>query len=181
MNAAVTIAVGVALGVAMIAALCDWRRGKIPNWLTIPPIVAAPLAYGIAFGIEQALRCLAAAVLSALIPYLLFRRGVMGGGDVKVFGALGAITGFDVLVGIEIQLGAVVVAMLVACGVLAWKGALLRTLGNAFMLALNPLLPTRWRREPCDAMSVPIRMGGAIFVATGIFAAPYLALAWGEL
>jgi prepilin peptidase CpaA len=181
MNAAVTIAVGLALGVATIAALCDWRRGKIPNWLTIPPIAVAPLAYGLAFGTEQALRSLAAALLSVLVPYLLFRRGAMGGGDVKVFGALGAITGFDLLVGIEIQLGAVVVAMLVACGVLAWKGALLRTLGNAFMLGLNPLLPTRWRQEPCDMMSVPIRMGGAIFVATGLFAAPYLLVAWGGL
>lgn len=181
MNATATIALGTALGVATIAALCDWRRGRIPNWLTIPPIVVAPLVYGVAFGAEHALRSLFATLLSALVPYLLFRRRAMGGGDVKVFGALGAITGFDVLVGVEIQLGAVLVAMVLACGALAWKGVLLRTLGNAFMLALNPVLPIRWRQEPCDAMSAPIRMGGAIFVTTGIFAAPHLALAWSEL
>ena len=102
----------------------------------------------------------------------------MGGGDVKLFGALGAITGFDLLVGIEIQLSALVLAMVVASGVLAWKGALLRTLVNALAQALHPLLPVRWRQEPCDALSAPVRMGGAIFVATGIFATPHLVLAW---
>jgi hypothetical protein len=43
MNAAVTTAMGLALGVATAAAFCDWRRGEIPNWLTLPPIVVAPL------------------------------------------------------------------------------------------------------------------------------------------
>ena len=181
MDAAVTIAAGVALGVATTAALCDWRRGEIPNWLTLPPIVVAPLAYGLAFGIEHALHSLAAVSLSALVPYLLFRRGALGGGDVKIFGALGAVTGFDLSVGIEIELTALVVAMIVACGALAWKGVLLRTLGNAVVLPLNPVLPTRCRQQPCDALSHPIRMGGAIFVATWIFAAPHLVLAWGAL
>jgi prepilin peptidase CpaA len=180
MDANATIALALALGVATVAAFCDWRWGQIPNWLTLPPIVAAPFAYGLAFGMEHALRSLVAAFLSALVPYLLFRRGAMGGGDVKLFGALGAITGFDLLVGVEIQLGAVVVAMVFACGALAWKGALLRTLGNAFVLSVNPLLPSRWRQEPCDAMSAPIRMGGAIFVATGFLAAPHLFVAWSE-
>jgi prepilin peptidase CpaA len=180
MDAAVTTAMGLALGVATTAALCDWRRGEIPNWLTLPPMVVAPLAYGLAFGIEYALHSLAAAFLSALVPYLLFRRGAMGGGDVKVFGALGAITGFDLLAGIEIELGALVVAMVVACSALAWRGVLLRTLGNALAQALNPLLPVRWRQEPCAALSGPIRMGGAVLVATGIFAAPYLVAAWSQ-
>jgi len=181
MNAAVTTSAGLALGVATVAALCDWQRGEIPNWLTLPAIVIAPFAYGLALGIEHALHSLAAAFLSALVPYILFRRGAMGGGDVKLFGALGAVTGFDLLVGIEIQLAALVVAMFAACGALAWKGVLLRTLGNALAQALRPLLPTRWRWEPCGELSTHIRMGGAIFVATGFFAAPHLVLAWGEL
>lgn len=181
MKTAVTIAAGLALCVAATAAFCDWRRGEIPNWLTLPPIAGAPLAYGLVFGLEFALHSLAASFLSALVPYLLFRRGGMGGGDVKAFGALGAITGFDLLVGVEIQLGALVVAMTVACCSLAWKGALLRTLGNALAQPVNPLIPIRWRQRPCDELSVPIRMGGAIFVATGIFAAPHFVLAWSDL
>jgi len=181
MNMAATIAMGLALGVATSAAYCDWRRGQIPNWLTLPPIAVAPLAYGLAFGPGYAIRSLSATALSAFVPYLVFRRGGMGGGDVKVFGALGAITGFDVLVGVEIQLGALLVSMAVACGALAWKGDLLRTLGNALVQVLNPIIPIRWRQEPCDALSAHVRMGGAIFVATGVSATPHLVLAWGDL
>lgn len=181
MDAAATIAMGLALGVATIAAVCDCRRGLIPNWLTLPPIVVAPLVFGLMFGLEYALHSLSSGLLTAFVPYLLFRRGAMGGGDVKLFGALGAITGFDLLIGIEIQLAALLAALLVACGALAWKGALLRTLGNAVLQAVRPVLPARWRQQPCAALTAPVRMGGAIFVATGIFAAPYLAAAWSEL
>ncbi|MBW1904325.1 MAG: prepilin peptidase [Deltaproteobacteria bacterium] len=180
MNALATTSMGLALVVATLAALCDSRRGQIPNSLTLPPIVVAPFVYGLAFGLEYALHSLASAFLTGLVPYLLFRRGAMGGGDVKLFGALGAMTGFDLLIGIEIQMAALVVAMVAACGALAWKGALLRTLGNGFMQTLNPLVPARWRQQPCDALSAPVRMGGAIFAATGIFAAPYLVAAWSE-
>ncbi|MGB8332667.1 MAG: A24 family peptidase [Polyangiales bacterium] len=179
MNAAVTTAAGLALAVAAIAALCDWKQGEIPNWLTLPPIVLAPLLYGLAFGLGHAVHSVGAALLSGLVPYALFRRGAMGGGDVKLFAALGAITGFDLLAGIEIQLGAFVAATVFACGALAWSGVLLNSLGNALVHALNPVLPARWRRPACHALSQPVRLGGSILVATGLVAAPHL-LAWGQ-
>ncbi|MGB3052198.1 MAG: A24 family peptidase [Polyangiales bacterium] len=178
MNTAVTIAAGLALSVAATAAFCDWRRGEIPNWLTLPALLLAPWSYGLAFGIEYALHSLAAGFLGGLVPYLLFRRGAMGGGDVKLFGALGAVMGFDLLVGVEIQLAAFVAALVVASAALAWKGAFTSTLKNAFAVGLSPLLPARWRRDPCDELAVPIRMGAPVFVATGIFAVPHLLLAW---
>jgi prepilin peptidase CpaA len=181
MNAAVTTAMGLALAVAATAALCDWRRGQIPNWVTLPPVVVAPLAYGLAFGVEHALHSLAATLLCAVVPYLLFRRGGMGGGDVKLFAALGAITGFDLLVGIEIELAALLVGVVVVCGALAWKGELLRTLFNALGQAFNPLLPVLWRQTPCEALTARVRMGGPILVATAGVTAPHLAAAWGEL
>lgn len=178
MNAGVPIAAGLALGVTAAAAVYDWRRGEIPNWLTVPPMVLAPCVYGFAFGIEHAIHSLAAAFLSGLVPYVLFRRGAMGGGDVKLFGALGAITGFDLLIGVEIQLAALLVALVTASGALAWKGRLFGTIANALVVGLGPLLPPRWRRTRCVELSTPIRMGGSIFVATGFFAGPQLMLAW---
>lgn len=178
MNTVVLTAAGLALGVAAVAAVCDWRRGEIPNWLTLPPVVLAPFVYGLVYGIEHALHSLAAAFLAGLVPYVLFRRGAMGGGDVKVFAALGAITGFDLLIGVEIQLAALVVALLTASGALAWKGRLLRTIANALAVGLGPLLPLRWRQTRCMELSTPIRMGGSIFVGTGFFIGPQLMLAW---
>jgi prepilin peptidase CpaA len=178
MKTAVTIAAGLALCVAATAAFCDWRRGEIPNWLTLPVLLLAPSSYGLAFGIEYALHSLAAGLLGGLVPYLLFRRGAMGGGDVKLFGALGAVMGFDLLLGVEIQLAAFVAALVVASSGLAWKGALTSTLKNALVVALGPVLPRPWRREPCNALAAPIRMGAPVFVATVFFAAPHLLLAW---
>lgn len=178
MNTAVHIAASLALCVAATAAFCDWRRGEIPNWLTLPAFVLAPSSYGLAFGIEYALHSLAAGLLGGLVPYLLFRRGAMGGGDVKLFGALGAVTGFDLLLGVEIQLAAFGAALGVASAGLAWRGALIGTLKNALFVALRPVLPQRWRREPCSALAAPIRMGAPIFVATVFLASPHLLLAW---
>lgn len=178
MNTAVPVAACAALCVAAIAALCDSRRGEIPNWLTLPPILIAPVTYGLAFGPEHGLHSLAAGLLGGVVPYLLFRRRAMGGGDVKLFAALGAITGFDLLGGMEIQLWAFVFAMVVAAAGLAWNGRLIGTLGSALAVGLGAALPTRWRRAPCVELSAPIRMGGAIFLATSVFAWPHLFLAW---
>ncbi len=176
-----TTAMGFALAVALMAAVCDLLWGTIPNWLTLPSIMLAPLVYGLSLGPEHLLRSFVAAFLSSLVPYLLFRRGAMGGGDVKLFGALGAVTGFDPWMGLEISLAALIVALVTACSALAWKGTLLTVLGRASLQALYPLMPTRWRRSRSEDLSAPIRLGGAVMVATGILAAPYLWAAWGRL
>ncbi len=181
MSLAEAVAAALALGVAGVAAFWDWRRGEIPNWLTLPSILAAPIAYGLASGAEQALLSIAAALLSGLVPYLLFRRGAMGGGDVKLFCALGAITGFDLLAGIEIQLAAMAFALVAACAGLAWKGDLIRTLGNAIIVTVGPALPRRWRQNRCAALSASVRLGTGIFLATAGFSAPRLVLAWSAL
>lgn len=178
MNAVATIPAILALGVAIAAAVTDWRRGKIPNWLTLPPLFVAPLGYGLALGAEPALRSVWAAALSGFVPYLLFRRGVMGGGDVKLLAALGAMTGFDLVGGIEIQLIAVAAAMLIAFAALAWEGSLLRTIADAFLQVAKPILPARWRRTPCDALHKRVHLGGAILFATAVFVSPHLLLAW---
>lgn len=167
------------LALATIAALCDWRRGQIPNWLTLPPLVVSPFVYGLAFGLEHALHSVLAGVLGGLVPYLLFRRAAMGGGDVKLFAALGTISGFDLALGIEIQVWAFAFALIAAGAVLAWRGRLLRTLGNGLAFGLGPALPRRWRRSPCDELSTPIRMGGPILLATCLVAVPSILVRWG--
>src|SRR5262245_30441442 len=99
---ATAIAHGSALLIAAVAAVTDFRRGEIPNWLTLPPLAVAPAAYGILHGPWGALGAIAAATVAGLVPYLLFRRGAAGGGDVKLFAALGATAGLSI--GIEAEL-----------------------------------------------------------------------------
>ncbi len=178
MSALEATAAACALGIAGMAAVCDWRRGEIPNWLTLPPLVGAPIGYGLAVDASHVMSSLAGGALSGLVPYLLFRTGAMGGGDVKLLSALGAVTGFNLFAGIEIQLVAMLVALASACAMLAWRGSLLSTLGNAVVVALGPTLPRSWRRTRCDALATPVRLGGSVFVATAGFSAPHLLLAW---
>lgn len=178
MPEAICIALCSALLIAAIAALLDWRTGEIPNWLTLPPIAVSPFAYGLALGSEHALRCLAATLLSALVPYVLFRRRAMGGGDVKLFAALGAVTSFDLMAGLEIQLSAFGIGLLLALTALAWKGSLLRFLAAAAARALRMVFPSACRAADASCQQASLRMGGAILIATGIFALPQLTFAW---
>jgi len=78
----------------------DLRTGHIPNWLTVGTIALAPFLHGgaaLARGANarSALFSFAlavgGAVACALLPGGLYAKGAMGGGDVKLFAAVGAL------------------------------------------------------------------------------------------
>ena len=94
--------------VVLAAAVSDVATRRIPNTVTL-----GGLAVGLAIhaaigavdaGLTGALRglgfALGGAVACGIIPFIAWRRGEMGGGDVKLFGAIGALlgpaAGFDV-------------------------------------------------------------------------------------
>ncbi len=160
----VLIAHGVALAITAVAAVTDWRSGRIPNWLTLPVIAIAPLVHGLLSGVEGFLLSAGGIVACGLVPLLVARLGGMAGGDVKLFAALGAVLG--VFVGIEAQFFAIVVAAIFALGRLTWQGKLFGTLANSLFLGLNPILPKKWRREIASELLHEIRLGAAIFVGT---------------
>lgn len=160
-----------AVGVALVSAVTDWRRGEIPNWLTLPPLVIGPVFWFLAggAGVEGAKQMgwsVMGLLVCGLVPYLLFRKGAIGGGDVKIVAAMGALAGL--YHGLEFALAGFLVAGVYALGRLAWEGKLLRTLGNSLFLALNPLMPKAWRREVTSDSMATVRMGGAFFVGAAI-------------
>lgn len=173
-----TVASIAALAIAGLAALADWRTGEIANWITLPPAAISPLLYAFFLGAHHGLLSVASLFLCSFVPYGLFRQGAMGGGDVKLFSALGAVTGFDIRAGIEIQLTAFVIAMVIAFGVLAWKGVLIRTLCNVVRFSFRRLRSSSLLPKTDIELLTPIRMGGSILIGTALALLPYLSLQW---
>jgi prepilin peptidase CpaA len=113
---------------SVIAGWTDLRSRRIPNWLTVPGLligVAANTVLGGWTGLKTSL--VGAAVgLALLLPFVLLRS--LGAGDWKLAGALGAFVGAGLLV--NLLLGSVFVAGLMAVGLVVYKGRIRQTLRN---------------------------------------------------
>lgn len=162
------------LAITGAAAVTDSRTGRIPNWLTVPAIVGgASLAW--VRGSPVSLFDSASGVLAcAVVPVLLFSRGAMGGGDAKLFAALGAALGPSS--GLGVQVVAYVAAAAYVLVAAVRHGRLGRTLASALRLSAGVV-----SRRPDAPRSVEhpenVRMGVFIFAATAVCLAPTL---WGE-
>lgn len=152
------------LVVAAAAAVTDARSGFIPNGLTLPPLFAALIYYFVLQGAGGLLFSLAGALACGLVPYLMFRAGSMGGGDVKLLAALGAIGGMQA--GLEAELLGLTFAAVYALVLLAARGALLRTLVSSLWLAMNVFLPAHMRRPLTATDMTPLRLGIPLFLGT---------------
>ena len=117
-----------AVVVAVIAGVWDWRSRRIPNWLTVSG-AAAGLAVNTILtgwvGLKAALLGMLLG-LAVLLPFVLIRS--LGAGDWKLTGAIGAVLGPQ-------QLGSALVASLLVAGLMAlgvviWTGRLKQTLVN---------------------------------------------------
>lgn len=162
-----------------VAAIIDWRRGEIPNWLTLGTFVAAVIARvgtgalrgGLAVAAEQGGWALGGALACAIVPFAFWMKGAFGGGDVKMLAALGA--ALLPMQGIAVEFYALIAAALLAPVRLAWDGTLLKVFGNTVALVFNPLLPKTMRRNLDPEMLTSVRFGPAIFAGVAVSAVVY--------
>jgi prepilin peptidase CpaA len=173
------VVLGVAIAIAAIGAYFDWRKGEIPNWLTLPAIALAPFLHIGRFSLakettEAALYegafSLGGAALCAVVPLLLFRQSAIGGGDVKLFVALGAL--LQPMLGVEAQMYGFFAGAILAPARLAYEGKLLSTVKNAFAILANLFLP-KSKQRTVDASALSwFRLGPAILL--GVVLTAYL-------
>lgn len=156
-----------ALLVGIIAAVTDLRSGRIPNKLTFPAMLIGLVVHGAIHGIAGFVEALLGLVVCASVPGIIYKasRGTgIGGGDIKLFAALGAIMG--PLSGLEIELSALLLLGIYALFRLTYQGKLWRTLMTTARLLGSPFVPKlRAVNRSHDLVLTEMRMGPAIAVA----------------
>lgn len=157
------------LPVLVTAAVFDVRRGTVPNKLTYPAMlvglvywtIAGLIAHHGAQGLVQSSLGLAA----GLVPFaLLFMLGGLGGGDVKLMGAVGAIgAAWQIVLATTVY--ALIVAVVFAIVLMFRHGIVKRTATRLLGAALLAGAKTKPEFPP-DSPRVPfalaIALGGAL-------------------
>jgi prepilin peptidase CpaA len=151
---------------AVICAITDLWKGRIYNAVTYTAIgagFALHLALGGFGGLWVALGGFAVGFFPA---FLLFALGGLGGGDVKLLGAIGAIAG--AVPATETLIIAFFIGAFFALAKLAWHGRLLRTLGRSLRVFAGFIVPglARMPLEKPGEERLSIRFGVAICLAT---------------
>jgi len=142
---------------SVVAGWTDLRSRRIPNWLTVSGLVigiAANTAVGGWGGLKTSL--LGAAVgLALLLPFVLLRS--LGAGDWKLAGSLGAFAGPGILV--DLLLGSVFVAGVMAVALVIYKGRVrqtIRNIGHILISLVTFQLPgSRVSLDNPDSLKVP--------------------------
>lgn len=117
-----------AILLSLVAGYTDLRSRRIPNWLTAPGFllgVTASTILGGWSGLKDSLLGTGLA-FALLLPFWLLRS--LGAGDLKYAAALGAYTGPGRLV--DILIGSVLVAGVMALALVIYKRRLLETIRN---------------------------------------------------
>lgn len=166
-----------ALATCALAAVIDQRRGVIPNTLTtgalgVAFLVHAAPALGLPGDLSTRVVSLGlhwggGALLTALVPMLLWKKGALGAGDVKLFAALGAFLGPTR--GLEASLYVFCLAAVWGAARLAREGALGKMLEHVALSALAPLRRVLGRRGASGMPGLEetwMRLGPAVLAGT---------------
>jgi prepilin peptidase CpaA len=172
-----------ALAITGLAAFFDLKWRRVPNVLTLPPLVAAPALHALVahhdhvrgvFGVPgpalEALLSIVGAGACALVPYAMFRFGLMGGGDGKLLACVGAL--LTARLGVEAQLLALLLAGYAGLARLAFRGRLLPTLGNGLASLAGVVVPAV--RPAAAPAALFETLPFAPFVFLGTLVAPLL-------
>ncbi|OGX06375.1 MAG: hypothetical protein A3G87_01890 [Omnitrophica bacterium RIFCSPLOWO2_12_FULL_50_11] len=87
------IQIYIAVTGAAAAALCDWKTRKIPNALTLSMIVLGLILGYWSEGLPGLKQSFFGLIVGILFLYFPFAWGGVGGGDVKLVGAVGSLLG----------------------------------------------------------------------------------------
>jgi prepilin peptidase CpaA len=163
--------------VVLTAAWTDARSRSIPNWLTAGGIAAGFAVNITVAGIAGGKSALAGFGIAAGVYALFYILRAVGGGDLKLMAAIGAISGpahwFSIFLGSALLGGVMAVCVVV------WSGRVGRTLRNLGLILAEALrFRAPWKRS--DDVDVRSGKGAALPHALAIAGATlfYLVATW---
>jgi prepilin peptidase CpaA len=165
----------VAIAVAAFAAISDWRRGEIPNWLTYGALAAGPLLHvgrmlvahnSVESSVTEGAYSILGALVCVLVPAMLYRQGAIGGGDLKLLAALGAL--LQTVLGVEAEMYGFFAAALIAPARLAYEGKLIATVKNASTILVNMFMPKSKQRHVEETALSWFRLGPPLFFGVAL-------------
>jgi prepilin peptidase CpaA len=115
----------------------DLSKNKIPNFLTFPAIIYGIISYMVIEGLSGLWFSLLGLLVGLAIFFIPFAMGGMGGGDVKLLGAVGALQGWQFVLSAAIY-GAIAGGVIAIIYLIA-NGRLLKMLKKIFGFVLAPL------------------------------------------
>ncbi len=139
------------------------RERRIPNWLTLGAIVLGLGAAAIEGEVDGLVdSALGLAIAGGLfLPFCLL--GVVGGGDMKLMAAVGAIVGWPMV--LRVICNTCIAGGLIAVAIMAWHGVLLTTLANTFRIIVGmQRRPQGLRNPPMVPYALAITIGTLIAV-----------------
>ena len=139
------------------------RSRRIPNWLTLGGIALGLGAAAIEGGWDGLCdSALGRAIAGGLfLPFCLV--GVVGGGDMKLMAAVGAIVGWPMV--LRVVCNTCIAGGVISVAIMAWNGVLLSTLANVFRIMVG--MPRRnqgLRNPPMVPYALAITLGTLVAV-----------------
>jgi len=159
--------------VVIISAVTDVRSGRVYNWTTYPAIALAVVGHTVTGGLggdEQTLGFTGSLVGLAIgfCPlFLAWRSGLVGGGDAKLMGAIGALGGWRFA--LATMFYGFALAALMALVVVLKRRIVRRTFGRLWRFVYLSFTPGR-ADKPTTADSPTIPFGAALCAGAAVAA-----------
>jgi len=154
--------------VLIFAGIIDYKKQKIPNYLTFPTVITALIYHFFLNGMNGvgfSLGGMFAGIALLIIPYAM---GGMGAGDVKLLGAIGSFVGYISVV--YVFLFTAIFGGIYAIGILLWYEKSLKIfLKKACHTVLSIVVTKGYKLEPDNKRSIKPRLCYGIVIALGGF------------
>ena len=122
----------------------DLTQKRIPNFLTFPAILLGLIIFTVQGGFDGFIQGLSGFGVGIAVFFLFFALGVMGGGDVKLMGAIGALKGVEFILYTTLFTG--IIGAAIALVYLIIYGKFVFTLKKTFFFVSSHLLNTLFFR-----------------------------------